>query len=350
MKLVRLALLLWPLLALAAPYPPVLPGIALTFPRDEGSHPEFRTEWWYATGWLEAEGKPVGFQVTFFRSRLAEHDANPSNFAPRQILFAHAALSDPAAGAVRFDERAARAGFGLAYAEVGRLDARIGEWSFRAEGGGYRATIPAKDFRFDFVLVPTQPPLLNGEGGVSRKGPRPESASFYYSRPHLEVSGTLTRGGRAVPIAGTAWLDHEWSSEYLAADARGWDWTGINLDDGGALMAFRIRDSQGGVYWAGGTYRSASGAVRTFGPDELRFIPRREWRSPKSGAAYPVALTVVAGDLELHLDPLLDDQEIDARLTTGTVYWEGAVTASRNGNRVGRGYLELTGYRGRLRM
>ncbi len=175
-------------------------------------------------------------------------------------------------------------------------------------------------------------------------------ASYYYSRPQLAVDGTLSLSGRTLAVRGTAWLDHEWSSDYLAAGAQGWDWVGINLDDGGALMAFRIRAKDGSVLWAGATLREASGAVRTFEPAEVEFTPLRQWRSARTGVTYPVAFRVTAGGLTLDLEPLFDDQELDARASVGTIYWEGAVRARSGGRTVGRGYLELTGYAGPLKM
>jgi predicted secreted hydrolase len=145
-------------------------------------------------------------------------------------------------------------------------------------------------------------------------------------------------------VTGTAWLDHEWSSEVLAGGAVGWDWAGLNLDDGGALMAFRMRDSQGSTLWSGGSRRDASGALRRYAPDEVRFVAQRTWHSPRTGANYPVALRLKAGGDTYDLEPLMDDQELDARLSTGSVYWEGAVRAVHDNHVIGRGYLELTGY------
>src|SRR5262245_63013595 len=56
--------------AQAVEYPQVRRGEALRFPRDHGSHPVFRTEWWYVTGWLHDHAAiDYGFQVTFFRRR-----------------------------------------------------------------------------------------------------------------------------------------------------------------------------------------------------------------------------------------------------------------------------------------
>ena len=201
----------------------------------------------------------------------------------------------------------------------------IDDWRFALEGGTYRAKIPARDFMLDIALRAPRAPLLQGEGGFSRKGHRAEEASYYYSRPQLAASGTLD--GREVQ--GLAWLDHEWSSQYLAPEAAGWDWAGINLHDGKSLTAFRIRDRQGGVHYA---------------PPGVAFTPQKIWRSARTDVEYPVAMRVAAHGQEVDLVPLMDDQELDARRSAGTIYWEGAVRALQSGKEVGRGYLELTGY------
>jgi predicted secreted hydrolase len=127
------------------------------------------------------------------------------------------------------------------------------------------------------------------------------------------------------------------------AGTAGWDWAGINFADGAALMAFRMRDRAGATLWAGGTRRDADGSVRTFSSEAVRFTTRRTWRSPSTGVLYPVAMTVQVGGVDVALDPLLDDQELDSRTSTGTIYWEGAVRATGPAG-PGRGYLELTGY------
>ncbi len=334
----------------ATPFAPVVPGHALRFPLDEGDHPEFRTEWWYVTGWLDANRGSLGFQITFFRIRPELKGGNPSAFTPRQILIAHATVSDPAHGRLQRDQRVAREGFALAGAEQGRVDVWIDDWSLKQENGVYRARIPARDFQFDFTFSATQPPLLQGNGGLSRKGPRPASASYYYSLPQLKVHGTLARDGKAETVGGTAWLDHEWSSSYMDKEAVGWDWIGINLADGGALMAFRMRDEHGRKLWTGGSYRAADGGTRKFDPGEVDFTPLRRWRSSRSDAVYPVAWKITVGNLKIDVAPLMDDQENDTRASTGTIYWEGAVRAMQDGKSVGLGYLELTGYWRRLRL
>ena len=327
-------------------YPSVLRGHALHFPRDHGAHPKFRTEWWYVTGWLQTpEGSPLGFQVTFFRSRPPLDQTNPSRFAPKELLFAHAAVSDPALGKLQDEQRAARAGFGLAEAATSDTNVHIGAWSLQRDPGGiYHALVKGRELVLELALAPTQPLLLQGERGYSRKGPLATQASYYYSQPQLKVSGTLSRHGAQVLVQGTAWLDHEWSSAMLDEQAVGWDWIGINLDDGGALMAFQIRDKAGRKLWAGGTLRRSDGSVTTLPPTSVSFSPRRRWRSPHTGTEYPVSMHIQAADLTLDLVPLMDDQELDSRASTGAIYWEGAVTALHAENRVGRGYLELTGY------
>ena len=156
--------------------------------------------------------------------------------------------------------------------------------------------------------------------------------------------------GGSERVSGEAWLDHEWSSEYLDADAIGWDWIGINMDDGAALMAFRIRGAHGESRWAGGTLRAGDGRVQILGPGDVEFHAGRSWTSPRTHIAYPVQWRVRAGGREFELQPLMDDQENDTRLSTGAIYWEGAVRAYERQRPVGRGYLELTGYGERLRL
>lgn len=331
----------------AAEYPEVVPGYAISFPEDEGSHPAYRTEWWYVTGWLtDSAGRERGFQVTFFRSRLGLDEGNPSRFAPTQLFFAHAAISDPAHGRLLRAERSARAGFGLAEASEGRLGVHIDEWSLRKDGDLYRTSIAASDFAIELEFRATQPPILQGENGFSQKGPDPKSASYYYSLPHLQTAGVLRVQGESYRVRGTAWFDHEWSSRLLDDAAVGWDWIGLNLDDGGAVAAAQIRDKNANEYWAAGSWRaSPASSVRSFGPKEIEWSPGRRWRSPRTGIEYPVEWRITVGDRTLHIQPLMDDQENDTRGSTGSIYWEGAVRVlDERGSRVGKGYLELTGY------
>ena len=348
---VALPLAALPLRAAAAEFAAVVPGRALTFPRDHGAHPAYRTEWWYVTGIVQDGAREeLGVQVTFFRSRPGVAEVSPSRFAPKQLVLAHAAVADIKHGRLRHDQRAARAAFDLAGAAEDTTRTWVDDWSLVLDGATYAARIAAREFAFDLRFRATQPILLQGDAGFSRKGPLVEQASHYYSRPQLEVTGRIEIAGRARDVTGRAWLDHEWSSEYMAASAIGWDWIGINLDDGGALMAFRMRTNVGEQLWGGGSRRGADGRTETFGPEAVRFTPRRSWTSPRTSITYPVEFDVHAGGVDYVVTPMMDDQELDSLASTGTVYWEGAVRLLRDGRQVGRGYLELTGYGGALRI
>jgi predicted secreted hydrolase len=278
-------------------------------------------------------------------------------FAPRQLLFAHAAVSDLATRRLLHAQRTARwngePDARLAAAANADTSVHIGDWRFVRDAGEtgsrYRTQIRDRDggFGFDLVLAATQPVLLQGDAGYSRKGPA--QASHYYSEPQLQASGTLVRDARRSDVRGVAWLDHEWSHSVMPPEAVGWDWIGMNLDDGGALMAFRLRRADGTSVWAGGTFRPAGGPARTFGPEEVRFDPGRTWTSPTTGARYPVEWSVATPAGRWQVRALLDAQELDSRASTGTGYWEGlSELRDAAGRVVGRGYLEMTGYAGRL--
>jgi len=334
---------------------------SLDFPRDFGTHNDSGIEWWYVTGELhagEARRQPLcGFQLTFFRSRTGFARDNPSRFAARQLLLAHAAVSDLRAGKLLHAERVTRWSESddetlLAFASSRDTHVRLQDWSLQREAGGYRARLGDHDagFAYELQLTPTQAPLPQGEAGVSRKGPGTGDFSHYYSEPQLAVTGTLMRGTRRQAVSGRAWLDHEWSDALLPREAVGWDWLGINLDDGSALMAFRLRRADGSTLWAGGSHRPRDGTTRNFTPDEVRFTAGRRWTSPATHASYPVQWTLDTPLGRHDLRALLDAQELDGRMSTGTVYWEGlSELRDAQGRSIGRGYLEMTGYAGRLR-
>ena len=331
----------------ASEYAAVTPGYRMQFPRDHGAHPLFRTEWWYITGQARDEsGKSFGFQITFFRTRTGIGENSKSRFAPTQLIMAHAAISDPLHGKLRHDQRLARGGLDLAYATPDRTHVQLGNWSLKQTPQGFAASIPASEFNLNLTFTPTLAPLLQGQDGqgFSQKDPDHKHASYYYSLPQLLISGSVTSDEKTRKVTGRAWMDHEWSSEYLAPAAQGWDWLGVNLDDGGALMVFRMRAKNGKPLWSAGTWLKHDGSTVRFSSKDIDFTPLSHWRSPRSNASYPVAFDVRTGNTSWRIEALMPDQELDARASTGTVYWEGAISASSNGKRVGAGYLELTGY------
>lgn len=352
--------------------PPGVTHRALRFPADHGAHPDTHIEWWYVTGWLSTRAGDAaslvpefGFQVTFFRTRTGLAETSTSRFAARQLVFAHVALTDLAAGArgagLAHDQRAAREGFGLAQTPPasGTQTVQLRDWSLQRaaatgpdDGSRLRIAVRGDRFALALALAGTQAPILQGDAGYSQKGPEPRQASHYYSEPQLAVSGRVEQAGApARDVRGRAWLDHEWSNELLPAQAVGWDWVGFNLLDGSALMAFRLRRADGTALWAGGSMRQASGRLRVFDASEVRFEPSRQWTSPRTRTAYPVEWTLSTPSGRWRVTALQDDQELDSRESTGSVYWEGISALRGDGGAiVGYGYLELTGYAGTLRL
>ncbi len=336
---------------------------ALRFPLDFGAHPAARTEWWYVTGSLQAGARLWGFQVTFFRASTGigpSAAGAASRFNPAQLLFAHAAVTDLEGQRLRHDQRIARTGFGIAQARGDDTDVVLRDWRLARTSSPadptrsrYVAHVASDSagFALDLQFDATQPVLLQGEAGLSRKGPAARDISRYYSEPQLATRGTLTLDGRASAVEGRAWLDHEWSDAFVPAGAVGWDWIGMNLDDGSALTAFRLRRADGGSVYAGGSLRRAGAAVRNFAPGEVSFTPGRVWESPSSRARYPVQWTIATPAGRFTVAALLDNQELDSRGSTGAIYWEGlSDLLDESGRKVGRGYLEMTGYAAALRL
>ena len=329
-----------------------LPPKQLQFPRDFGSHPDLRTEWWYITGHATSDkGRVFGFQVTFFRSRVEATQAMRSHFAAKQLVFAHTALTDLEGRTLLHDQRMARTAGGQAFASETDTDLRLRNWSLVRRSGQYHALIAAEGFTLDLQFTPTQPVLLQGDKGLSRKGPEPAQASYYYSVPQLTTQGRIVLQGRSLAVKGTAWLDHEASDALMHPEAVGWDWIGMNLDDGAALTAFHLRRADGSTLWAGGSLRTAAGVLRVFQANEVRFEAESHWLSPHTQARYPTRWRVHTPAGSFTVQALLDDQELDSRSSTGAVYWEGlSDLLGAQGQRVGRGYLEMTGYAAPLKL
>lgn len=338
------------------------PGRAFSFPRDHGSHPEFRLEWWYLTGHLwDAASNRFGFQATFFRTaapRTTNETAGTPSFGTRQLFLAHMAVTEAATGRFLHQERLNREGWD-AGADTNTLRVWNGNWSLEFADaatetlrlrGGVRA-----EAAFDLALRPVKPPVVFGADGVSRKGASPSAASHYLTFPRLAVEGTLTLDGRPRRVRGQAWMDHEFSSGQLDAGQVGWDWASIQLHDGRELMLYRLRRADGGTDpFSTLAWVERDGRVRHFGPERFRMEPLGRWRSPRTGGDYPLGfrLTVPSadgeGEMTLRLEPLARDQELSGAIG-GVPYWEGACRVlDAAGRHVGEAFVELTGYAGDL--
>lgn len=332
----------------------VEPGLALAFPADHGAHPDYRTEWWYLTGQLADEsGACYGFQFTVFRRGL-EPGAAATGESPlhaRELYAGHLALSDVARDETRFAERLARSS-PLAHAAIGELDVRLEDWSLaRGEGDALtlRAGDPAHGFGFDFALRPTKPLVLHGARGYSHKGGAAGNASAYVSWPRLALEGLLTLDGKSLTVTGSAWFDHEFGSSVLPEGVVGWDWFGLQLDDGRELMLFALRDAQGAALEASAaSLVERDGTLRALRREDFTLTASARWTSPRTGAVYPARWTIAVPSAELALEvtPLVPDCELFVPGSTHAAYYEGPVTVT--GSVTGRGYAELTGYAGSL--
>ncbi|SEK27275.1 Predicted secreted hydrolase [Roseateles sp. YR242] len=348
---------------------PVLSAAPLVFPRDHGAHPETGVEWWYVTGVLrpeqgEANAPPAyGFQLTFFRIRrtLARPLASP--FAPAQIMLGHVAVTDLAGQRLHHDQRLLRQGFANARTDETDTRVRLGDWSLARSAGADGLSRYQLAFRSEHAnvalslsLAAALPPLLQGRAGWSQKGPQAQHASRYVSEPQLAGRGALAVDGKpAQAVQARCWLDHEWSHAYLGRGrdddttrSVGWDWLGLNLNDGSALMLFQMRRQDGSTLWTGGTWRDPAGRQQDL-EQQVRFEAQAWWDSPASLARYPVRWRIHTPQGMWRVEALFDAQEVDARRSTGFLYWEGVVRLlDEAGTLKGWGYLEMTGYAGRV--
>ena len=331
-----------------------LEPLEFQFPRDHGPHNDYATEWWYYTGNLTGEdGGEYGFQLTFFRSALAPGESSrPSDFAAQQIYMAHFAVtSGPAGRHVSFD-RFSRGAGGVAGATGSpRYEVWLDDWQAQEAGPGrFRLQAAAEadngPVSIDLTLTETRPPLLHGDAGYSRKGPEPGNANHYYSLVRMETSGTIVFSGDRIAVTGLSWMDHEFGTSALSGDAVGWDWFAVTLDNEVVLMFAEIRTKSGRSHDVfEGTLSFPDGRQLPIQPNDFTLTPTGQWTSPDSGTVYPSGwrVTFPAHEIELTIDPLIDEQEMDVAFS----YYEGAtiVRGTMNGEPVaGRGYVELTGY------
>lgn len=319
-----------PLVAVTPVPTPTPRPIAL--PADDAPHADL-TEWWYNTGHLETpDGKRYGFELVIFQ---IERQYAPIYYA------AHFAITDHQRQEFHHDQRVWTSARVPTTFAIG-----FDDWRISGDGRVDHLTASMPGYAIDLELLPRKPPALHGQRGVISFGPAGDS--YYYSATRLEVAGTLTDHGIQQPVRGLAWKDRQWGN-FLTLVGGGWDWFSVQLQDGIDLMLFRLRGPAGGDAPAYGTLVFPDGTTRTLSPDQVRVASLSHWTSPRSGATYPSGWTIdlPARRMQLRLTPVLRDQELDTRASTGQIYWEGEVTISGQdlGEAVtGEGYVELTGY------
>ncbi len=330
-------------------------GYVYRFPRDHGSHDEFRTEWWYYTGHLAtATGRRFGYQLTFFRRGVPREQIKtfPSQWSISQLYLAHFAVTDLDGRRFRYAERLSRAGLGKAGADSDRLRVWIDRWSADMqpdpETHRLRATDP--ELALDLDLAPDKPPVVHGTGGISLKGPSEAQASHYYSFTRMGTAGKLRIGHESFDVTGTSWMDHEFGSADLGEDVVGWDWFSLQLANRTELMLYRLRRADGSADpVSSGTFIDKDGNAQHLPLKDFSLEPLSHWTSPTSKAVYPQRwrLTIPSRQLSLELVPLMAEQELTTTRSTQVTYWEGAIDVTGTAQEkpiTGQGYMELTGY------
>ena len=340
-------------------YQLALPGRKLSFPADHYSHPDFKTEWWYYTGHLESErGKKYGYQVTFFRFGLRDRQRDvkdqPALFS--ELYMAHFALSDVNQKKFFFRERINRGYGDKAGAETNRYLVWNEDWKVEGDEKNHRIQVNDRKTQLRLMLKSLKSPALHGQNGLSQKGEGDGRASHYYSLTRMQTEGEITIDGKREKVRGFSWMDHEFGSNQLREDQIGWDWFSIQLDNDTELMLYLIRRKDGSPDpYSSGTLIKADGTTKHLSLKDFRIDVLDRWKSANSGANYPMKwkVTVPLEDLVLEIMPAFPDQELITNRSTRVTYWEGAVEINaivRNRIVGGFGYVEMTGYAGRLRI
>jgi predicted secreted hydrolase len=331
---------------------------AWVFPRDHGAHPEYRTEWWYFTGNLkDSSGNKYGYQLTFFRQGLRTDVSDSSNqWSIRDIHIAHFTITDIMEGKFTMDERMSRSGPGLAGALTANMAVWLFNWKAQMNGATIYLEAENRDMQLMLELKPRKPLVFHGDRGLSKKGSGKGQASYYTSFTDLETRGSIQTkaGGSLVSIQGISWFDHEFGSTQLSRDQEGWDWFGLHLSDGRDLMIYLLRKTDKTINQeSSGTIIEPDGSFRHLKLSDFSVTILDTWKSPKSSGQYPCKwrIAIPSNQIDILISPLVPDQELDTRQSTGIIYWEGAVAGKgTSGGRAVQceGYVELTGYAGSL--
>ena len=315
----------------------VLPGYNMTFPLDHSSHPEFAVEWWYITANLtDKHNNPYALQWTLFRFAT---DAQNTPWSNAQQYMGHVGLRD--GKQAWFEERFARGGVGNVGISTAPFNAFIDDWQWLAQSSKlFPSTLEFtidSQIKVNLDFATDRPFVKHGEQGFSRKLRDSEQASYYYSQPHIQVSGEIELPTGTVQVAGNAWFDHEWSSQYLSPLAQGWDWFSIHFDDGAKLMLFKMRHQQSPDFWSGTLITKNAKTI----PLSEQDIQGKVTKQTKvEGRLLPLYWTIQLPkhQIDIQIAPMQVNQWNPGIFS----YYEGGTVIS--GSHSGVGFIELTGY------
>lgn len=332
-------------------YTQARPGQALTFPHDHGPHPGYRIEWWYLTANLhDPQGQRYGAQWTLFRL-AAQPPGVPepvSSWQSKQIFMAHMAITTP--GGHQSFQRYSRGGENTVDSRAGvtakPFAAWLDDWSLHSTGDDWlpmEVIARQADYALKLQLQSTTPLVLQGDAGFSPKH-SDGGGSYYYSQPFLKASGQLTIAGQDIQVSGEAWLDREWSSQFLQRGQVGWDWFSLHLQNGEKLMLFQLRQPAGSepaVNFLQGNLMAPDGSTTALDPVQIQLEPLEKTQIVGRNLPLRWRIRLPQIDRQFEIHAAVQDQWMDVDFP----YWEGVVIVSGSGpENSGEGYMELTGY------
>ena len=189
----------------------------ISFPEDEGAHPDFEVEWWYLNSILtDSDGRRYGAMVAYFYNGL-------------KVL----SISD-IEGKRSYPEVSFS---GPDYAQ-GSLDLRWGgndHW-YRTDPDSltYHLEANGTETSLSLDLVSEKPPLMVGGDGLIEWTYR---STYYYSLTRLQVEGQIGLKGKTVDVEGIGWMDHQWMD---SLGDGGWDWFSVQLDNNTEIIFWQI--------------------------------------------------------------------------------------------------------------
>ncbi|MBR9729206.1 lipocalin-like domain-containing protein [Shewanella intestini] len=347
-------------------YAKVVPNKPITFPQDHLAHNDFKQEWWYLTANLTtASGEAVGIQWTQFRIALSPPDSEPtmlieqsqsspassknkfpalhSQWQTRQVYMAHAALTSKTQ---HFNaEKWSRGNKHLAAVSSNPFTIFTQNWRWQSDNNDMfpaQLRVEQPEFGFQLQLDSQQPFQRQGDNGYSIKSADSAVASYYYSQPYINVSGTINRHGKSEIVTGKAWLDREWSSQFLTKAQQGWDWFSLRLNAQQTLMIFRLRGNNDAGHFYSARLMNADGHGSNINskdqPNDIRMTPT-QWQQTQTGR-HPIAwhIQVTSANIDITTSALNSNSDMPLSVS----YWEGPIQFS--GSHQGEGYMELTGY------
>ncbi|MEM7343514.1 MAG: lipocalin-like domain-containing protein [Chloroflexota bacterium] len=322
-------------------FPPPETIEAITFPKDFGAHPAYKTESWAYYGQLvDEQGNRYGLQFSIFRFGLTPGiTQRASEWSTNQIYVASFSLTQVSDQTFTQAERFSRGNNRLAGVETNPYRVWLEDWSVSEIGPDtFQINIRTPTISLDVQMTPTKPAILPTAQSLLN----PEEG-YAYTLSSNSTTGTITVGGEPISVTGHLWHHHRWGKlENLTQEELGWDWFSLSLDNNQELTYFATRRQDG-------TPNPDSieiilidekGVPKRLSPAAISLTSSSQWESLRTQAQYPTSWTLDIPDegLKLSITPTLVDQELDGLAPR----WVGLVTVE--GTSTGHGYIELTGY------